>query len=152
MRASLVVAAARNFPMTALLLLLFVGGCHIQLVSEYDEDFVRTATGVQKEIGMMLQTLKNPPSGTDVSYQGSISAYNKISVDLNGLLILAGAHRNNEETVAQVKQMIQIFDEIPERHRTKSLSAAYLDLKQQTISRGFSLIIRTENDKKAGNG
>jgi hypothetical protein len=68
------------------------------------------------------------------------------------LLILAGAHRNNEETVAQVKQMIQIFDEIPERHRTKSLSAAYLDLKQQTISRGFSLIIRTENDKKAGNG
>ena len=120
MRGSLVVAWAQNLRITALLLILFVGGCHIQLVSEYDEDFVRTATGVQKEIGMLLQTLKNPPSGTDVSYQGNIPAYNKIIVDLNGLLILAGAHRNNEETVAQVKQMIQIFNELPERHRTKS--------------------------------
>jgi hypothetical protein len=73
------------------LILLVISGCHIKLVSDYDDNFVQAATTTQKEIGALLQTLKNPPPGTDATYKGNIAAYNKIDVDMNGLLVLASA-------------------------------------------------------------
>src|SRR5215213_6515024 len=91
---------ARSVPL--ILLLLITSACHIKIVSDYDEDFVKAATAAQKEITALLQDLRNPPSGYDVGYQSNIARYNTIRTDLNELLVLGGSHENNEPTVLQV--------------------------------------------------
>jgi hypothetical protein len=132
-------------------LLLVVGGCHIKLVSEYDDNFVQAATSTQKAIGTLLQTLKNPPSGTDVTYNGNIATYNKIDVDINGLLVLASAHQNNDATIAQVNRLVSMVRDLESLHKkTDALSPAFLTQEQQDMNTAFTLVIRTENNKRAG--
>src|SRR5882672_2138939 len=101
-------------------ILLVVSACHIKLVSDYDENFVQAATSTQKEIGALLQTLKNPPEGVSVTYKSNIVNYNKIHVDMNNLLMLASAHQNNDETIAQVNELISMVGDLENIHRTSN--------------------------------
>jgi len=133
------------------LLVLVISGCHLKLFSDYDDNFVQAATATQKEISSLLQTLKNPPVGTDVTYKGNIANYNKIDVGINNLLVLASAHQNNDATIAQVNRLAGMVRDLENLHsKSSSLSPAFLTQEQQDINTAFTLVIRTENDKKAG--
>jgi hypothetical protein len=134
----------------ALLLLIAASGCHIKLVSDYDEEFVKAASNTQKEISTLLQNLQKPPGGYDVSYKANISTYNKIDANLNNLAVLANSHEKNDETIAQVNAIGEMFHDLEKRHQTGPVSPAYLEIKQKDINLVTSIIIRTENDKKAG--
>jgi hypothetical protein len=134
---------------SSFMLLLLFCGCHIKLVSDYDDDFVKAATNVEKEISTFLQNMKNPVSGSNLTYSGNIATYNKIEVDLNGLLVLARAHENNDQTIAQVDQIIYLVSSLEKLHKSGPLSPAFVDQEQKDISLAISLVIRTENDKKA---
>ncbi len=142
------VSVSRGIVLT--LLCLAVSACHIKLVSDYDDEFIRAATSTQKEISTLLQKLKNPPAGSDITYKGNIEGYNKIDVDLDGLLVLAMAHQGNDQTVAQVKKIIGMVKDLENLHKNSTLSANFLIQEQQHISAAFAFVIRTENDKKAG--
>jgi len=52
---------------SSFMLLLLFCGCHIKLVSDYDDDFVKAATNVEKEISTFLQNMKNPVSGSNLT-------------------------------------------------------------------------------------
>jgi len=130
---------------------MIVAGCHVQLVSEYDEIFAMGAASTQKEIDGFLRNQRNPPSGADLTYEGSKSAYNQIEVDLDSLLVLAKSHPNNDPSINQVNAVIETVHGLEEVHRRHApLPAVFIDEKRQTLMIEFSSIIRTENDKKAG--
>lgn len=134
-----------------LLLLLTASACHIKLVSDYDDEFVKAATNTQKEISTLLQKLRNPAPGSDSTYKANIDAYNKINVDLDGLLVLAMSHQGNDASVAQVQKIIGMVRDLENLHRnSNTLSPAFLMQEQRDISTAFAFVIRTENDKKAG--
>jgi len=134
----------------AIILVLGVSGCHVQLVSDYDDDFVKAAASTQNEISTLLQNLQNPPSGYDVTYKGNIPNYNKIEVDLSGLDVLANSHQNNEPSIKQIESVVDMVHRLEKLHQAGPISKAYLEQKQKDINSAFSFVIRTENDKKAG--
>ena len=130
---------------------IVIAGCHVQLVSEYDEIFATAAASTQKEIDGFLQKQRNPPSGTDLTYEGNKSAYNEIEVDLDSLLVLAKSHPNNDPSINQVNAVIETVHGLADVHRGHTpLPADFIDEKRRTLMIEFSSIIRTENDKKAG--
>jgi hypothetical protein len=130
---------------------LLIAGCHVQLVSDYDEDFVKAAVSTEKEIDGFLQDQRNPPLGTDPSYDGNKTTYNKIEVDLDSLLVLARSHLNNDPSINQVTTAIDTFHGLENIHRRRGrLSIDFIDAKEQTFITEFSSMIRTENAKKAG--
>src|SRR5690242_17651579 len=120
---------ARSAPL--ILLVLLASACHIKLVSDYDEAFVNAAAATQKEIAALLQNLRNPPTGYDISYQANIAKYNEIRTDLNGLLVLASAHQNNEPTVAQVNSLISMVNDLEKLHSIRPPSPAFLEQGQK---------------------
>ena len=133
------------------LLLLTLAACHVTLVTSYDEQFVKNTVATETDIDTLLQTQRNPPKGTDTGYDTSVRAYNKIDVDLNGLLALAESHSNNADTIAQVNKLIELVQGLEKVHREEGqLGAAYINGKQQDLRVIFAAILRTENDKKAG--
>jgi hypothetical protein len=132
-----------------ILLLLAASACHIKLVSDYDENFVRAANATQKEITLLLQDLRNPPRDYKVGYQDNIANYNSIRADLNGMLVLASSHRDNEPTVDQVLSLIGMVNDLEKLHQSRQPSQAFLEQVQRDINTAFSIIIRTENAKKA---
>jgi hypothetical protein len=137
------------FRVSPIVLLLLVGACHIKLVSDYDDNFVKAAAVAENEISTFIQSMKNPAPGTNLTYAGNIATYNKIEVDLNSCLVLASSHENNVQTIAQINTVIDRVHAMAARHRAGPLSPAYLDQKQKDISLLISIVIRTENDKKA---
>ncbi|MBV9829059.1 MAG: hypothetical protein JO001_25845 [Alphaproteobacteria bacterium] len=133
------------------LVLLVVSACHIKLVSDYDDNFVQAAVSTEKEISTLLQNLRNPPIGTDITYKGNIANYNKVDVDMNHLAVLSSSHENNAASIAQVNKVIEIVHGLETLHRDNTtLSPAFVTQKQQDIDLAFAIVIRTENDKKAG--
>jgi hypothetical protein len=132
-----------------ILLLLITNACHIKLVSDYDENFIKAATDTQKEITVLLQNLRNPPSDYKVSYLDNILKYNNIRADLNGMLVLASSHQNNEPTVDQVISVIEMVNDLEKLHQSRQPSHAFLEQEQRDVNKAFSIIIRTENAKKA---
>ena len=131
--------------------LIFVAACHVQLVSDYDPEFVANAVEVQKEIDTLLQGQRNPVRGADLSYEASKPAYNKIEVDLSSLLARAQSHPDNDPTINQVKSLIETVHGLERIHqRDDHLPRAVIDIEQDTIRRDVSSIVRTENDKKTG--
>jgi hypothetical protein len=132
-----------------ILLLLITSACHIKLVSDYDENFIRATTTTQKEITILLQNLRNPPRDYKVDYQNNIANYNNIRADLDGMLVLASAHQNNEPTVDQVVSLIGMVNDLEKLHQSRQPSQAFLQQEQKDINMAFSIIIRTENAKKA---
>ena len=134
------------------LMLLTLTACHINLVAPYDDQFVKDAVTVQTDFDTLMQTLRNPPNGTDLGYNANKTAYNKIEVDLSGLLTRAQAHTNNQPIIDQVNKLTQVVRELEVTHkRDGHLPAAYLDEKQATVDQEIGIIIRTEIDKKALN-
>lgn len=143
------IRALRDFMLLSWLLLL--AGCHIQLVSDYDPQFVDQATEVEKEIDTLLQSQRNPVSGADLSYEASKPAYNKIEVDLNLLLTRAQSHDNNQQSIAQVEDLIGTVQAVENTHRRDNrLPLVLIANYQKSIRTDVSSIIRTENAKKAG--
>jgi hypothetical protein len=132
-----------------LLLLLATSACHIKLVSDYDENFIKAATATQKEITLLLQNLRNPPSDYKIGYQDNIAKYNSIRADLNEMLVLASSHQNNEPTVDQVVSLIGMVNDLEKLHQSRQPSQAFLEQEQRDINTAFSILIRTENAKKA---
>ena len=131
--------------------LILVAACHVQLVSDYDPEFVANAVEVQKEIDTLLQDQRNPVRGADLSYEASKPAYNKIEVDLSSLLARAQSHPDNDPTINQVKALIETVHGLERIHqRDNHLPRAVIDIEQDTIRRDISSIVRTENAKKAG--
>jgi hypothetical protein len=132
-----------------ILLLLTASACHIKLVSDYDENFIKAATATQREITVLLQSLRNPPSDYKTGYRDNIASYNSIRADLNGMLVLAGSHRNNEPAVDQVLSLMGMVNDLEALHQSRPPSPAFLAQVQRDINTAFSIIIRTENAKKA---
>jgi hypothetical protein len=131
--------------------LILVAACHIQLVSDYDEEFVKTASDIQKEIDTLLQNQRNPPKGADLSYEANKPAYNKIEVELSSLLALAQSHENNDPSIDQVKALIETVHRLEAIHeRDNRVPSAAINIEQNTIRTQISSIVRTENAKKAG--
>jgi len=131
--------------------LVLLAACHVQLVSDYDEELVKDATEVEKEIDALLQEQRNPVRGSDLSYEASKPAYNKIEVELHALLTRAQSHENNNETVSQVEALIKTVRLLEEIHqRDNRLPPATIGIQQDIIGRDISSIIRSENAKKAG--
>jgi hypothetical protein len=133
-------------------LLLSVAACHVQLVSDYDDQMVKDATAVQTDVDTLLQTELNPPKGTDTGYEASKPAYNKIAVDLDSLRTQAMSHPNNGPTIAQVDTLAKDIADLQALHmKDNTLGRAFIQQEQSDIATHVSLIVRTENDKKAGN-
>ncbi len=131
--------------------LILLAGCHIQLVSDYDEQFVKTASEIQKEVDTLLQDQRNPVKGADLSYEASKPAYNKIEVDLSSLLTLAQSHSMNDPTINEVNKLIDTVRGLERIHqRDNRLPPFVIDTEQAAIRDQISSIIRTENAKKAG--
>ena len=138
----------RSIPLVFAILLMV--GCHVELVSDYDEDLAKAVITTQKEIDSFLQSQRNPTSGTDITYDGNKGTYNKIQVDLNTLVVLARSHPNNDPTISQVNTVIESVHGLEDVHRQRGrLSPDYVDQKQKDLMMMFSSIIRTENAKKA---
>lgn len=135
--------------LSAAALLLLVAGCQVKLVSDYDENFVKAALDVARDVSALLQSQRNLLSEKDGSYATNLSAYNRIEVDLNTLLVLTNAHENNDPSVAQVHKLIETVHGLERLHQAGPLSPAYLAQKQDDIDREISILIRTENAKKA---
>jgi hypothetical protein len=131
--------------------LLLVSACHVGLVGDYDENFIKAATELEKEIDGFLQNLEYPPVPTaDLTYAGNIGTYNKLRVDLNALLVLARSHERNEPTINQVNALIRIVRGIEDVHKKQGkLSPGFIDSQREELLTAFTSIIRTENDKKA---
>ncbi len=143
------VFGARSFLVLGYLIL--VGACHIQLVSDYDEDFVKTASEIQREIDTLLQNQRNPPKGADLSYEANKPAYNKIEVELSSLLALAQSHENNDPSIDQVRALIETVHRLEAVHqRDNRIPPAAINIEQNTMRTQISSIVRTENAKKAG--
>ena len=131
--------------------LLLAAACHVQLVSDYDEEFVKTASEIQREIDTLLQNQRNPAKGADLSYEASKPAYNKIEVELSSLLALAQSHENNDPSIDQVKALIDTVHRLEAIHeRDNRIPPVAINIEQNTIRTQISSIIRTENAKKAG--
>ena len=134
----------------ALCATLFLAGCQVKLVPDYDEEFSKETIATQKEVASFLQGQINPTSTTDLTYEGNKATYNKIRVDLNTLFVLASSVEGNEATVDQVNTLIASMNELQERHQRQGrLSAGYLEEKQPALMKMFVVIIRTQNAKKA---
>ncbi len=140
---------ARSF--LVLCCLILVAACHVQLVSDYDEEFVKTASEIQREIDTLLQNQRNPPKGADLSYEANTPAYYKIEVELSSLLALAQSHENNDASIDQVKALIETVHQLEAIHeRDNRIPPAAINIEQNTIRTQISSIVRTENAKKAG--
>ena len=74
----------------ALCATLFLAGCQVKLVPDYDEEFNKATIATQKEVASFLQGQINPTSTTDLTYEGNKAAYNKIRVDLRELFFTDG--------------------------------------------------------------
>jgi hypothetical protein len=133
-------------------LLLSVAACHVQLVSDYDDQMVKDATAVQTDVDTLLQTELNPPRETDTSYEASKPAYNKIAVNLDSLRMQAMSHPNNGPTIEQVDALAKDVADLQALHmKDNTLGRIFIQQEQNDIATHVSLIVRTENDKKAGN-
>lgn len=139
-------------PAIGILGLLLLAACHTQLVAPYDDQFVKDAVTLQTDFDMMVETLKNPPPGTKLSYDANKFAYNKINTDLKVLETQARAHQNNDIMIKEVGIVAQQIKEVEAKHRDmKQLSPEYLDEKSQTVDQQIGILIRSEIDKKALN-
>jgi hypothetical protein len=133
-------------------LLLSVAACHVQLVSDYDDQMVKDATAVQTDVDTLLQTELNPPRETDTSYEASKPAYNKIAVNLDSLRMQAMSHPNNGPTIEQVDALAKDVADLQALYmKDNTLGRIFIQQEQNDIATHVSLIVRTENDKKAGN-
>ena len=133
-------------------LVLTLAACHINLVAPYDDQFVNDAVTVQTDFDTLIQTLRNPPNGTSVTYDANKASYNKINVDLSRLVTQAQTHTNNQPMIDQTTTLAGVVREVEATHRrTGHLSIAYLDDKQETLDQQIGIVIRTETDKKALN-
>jgi hypothetical protein len=134
------------------MLMLMLTACHVNLVAPYSDQVVRDAVAVQTDFDTLAQTLRDPPTGTNVGYDANKAAYNKINVDLTGLLTRAQANPNNQAMIDSINKLIAEVQKMEAEHKTNGhLSAAYLETKQATIDQQIAILIRTETDKKALN-
>lgn len=135
-----------------MIMLLTLTACHLNLVAPYDDQLVKDAVTLQTDYDTLAQTLRNPPNGANVEYDANKAAYNKINVDLSGLLTQAQAHTNNEAMIDLVDKLTKVVREMEADHKNKGrISIAYLDGKQATVDQQIGILIRTETDKKALN-
>src|SRR5271154_2421364 len=66
-------------------LVLTLAACHINLVAPYDNQFVKDAVTVQTDFDTLVQTLRNPPNGTNVTYDANKASSTKVKLALTGL-------------------------------------------------------------------
>ncbi len=134
------------------LVLLTLAACHINLVAPYDNQFAKDAVTVQTDFDTLVQTLRNPPNGTNVTYDANKASYNKVNVDLSRLLTQAQTHTNNQSIIDQATKLAGVVREVEATHKREGhLSTDYLDDKQGTVDQQIGILIRTETDKKALN-
>ena len=113
--------------------------------------FLKTTIEIEKEISSFIGNLKNPTGDLKISYEDSISKYNKVYFDLNELLLMAKSRLNNDPTIRQVELLIEMIDDLKNLHSKQQPSLKFLEQEQKDLRTALGIIIRTENSKLYGN-
>jgi hypothetical protein len=130
--------------------LMMISGCQVHRVAPYDAQFVSDAVTLQTDYDVLAYTLRNPPPGTKLTYDGNKAAYNRINADLNVLATQAGAQDQNQRMVEEVQIVAATVREMETTHqRQGTLSPDFVQEKAATVDQQIGILIRSENDKRA---
>jgi hypothetical protein len=141
---------------TLLAVALSLCGCHITLISDYDDTFDQEATTAQKDVDALLQKIiNNPqprqPNFTAETYSADKDAYAKIDNELDALLVRAQAHQSNTGTIDSVNRIMHSFSLIEAEHKTKT--AIHIEAVRNELTlmnHEFTALIAQELLKKQG--
>ncbi|HEY1606814.1 MAG TPA: hypothetical protein VGF77_14575 [Allosphingosinicella sp.] len=132
---------------------LALSGC-VTLVSNYDEKIDDMATGLQREIGMEIETLGSQDK-PDCLYPNHIAFYRAARVDVSALAVRASAHELNSQTIQQIEDLKGALDDLEKLHQIATRADRCMRPEEfSDIQRGFDqisgAIIRLELAKKRG--
>jgi hypothetical protein len=133
---------------------LALSGCHIALVSAYDDTLNQQMVTAQHDVDTLLETMVETTSPADntktaVTYAAQLTTYVNLNVELDAMLVRANARANNGPTVDAVTKLQTIFKRFQARHSAESaLSVAYIQDTQMILDQGFSAAMAQELLKK----
>lgn len=105
MKKKLIVSKSISNVFALLALLLFVSGCAVHLMSDYDEQTDKSVTALQKKIDAFLVKLESEHDVSRCTYAKNSDFYSSVDVDVNSIVVRAGAMQKNEQTLAQLAEL-----------------------------------------------
>lgn len=132
--------------------LLASSGCTIRLVSEYDKEFDRSITQLQKKSELFLTRLENTVGEPASSYQNNKKFYREVEAELNTLFVRAQAKPRNELTVDHLKELRTLYGKLEKFHQKKDqdIKPKYINQIRRSLQRQFRGILKFELKKKRG--
>lgn len=127
--------------------LLFINGCTIQLVSQYDEKTDSAITSIHKEISDFLvdQPLPDPPGETPEA----ITFYKTTHSHIKELKLRANAIPNNDLTLQQIDLLDQDITLLENLDKLGHTAIAH-KLAQDAIDIACGAMLKLELAKKRG--
>ncbi len=133
--------------LTAMLVMLSLSGCGLQLISTYDERSVEQMERLSMAVERFYTTL-DYSTAKERTYKKYKSAYIDIHVRLQILLASQQARPLNELTVKQVKIFESLWQEDEASHKKNdTISNFIIERRQQQYRRIFQAMITGEESK-----
>jgi hypothetical protein len=129
----------------ALGLLLLIGGCHVTLISPYDEATDKGVSAIQRSVQALTSELDQSPVPTYASTRGH---YDGIRAELGALQVRNGARQQNELTVRQLGDLKAILDKLEELHKTDKLIQPMIGPSRDALEQALRAILKLELAKK----
>ena len=132
----------------ASLVVLALAGCSVQYVSRYDAETERSITGIQRQVEMLLETIRSSIGTPEAEYENFVDAYRQLSVDAAMLSTRAQAIDLNSITVEQTELLIGWLDNLEALHKEGLDEPEVLDVLRQQAELIFVAMLRFELAKK----
>jgi hypothetical protein len=139
----------RRLPLIFLILALLVQGCHVFLISGYDEVTDKAATELQKKTTEFFIKLERNIGKTEASYESNKKFYDDFRVELSSLKVRADAVEKNKIVQDQIAELNKMIDSLEALHKIGFATAEQLKPLKQPFDSAFTAIIKFQLALKA---
>lgn len=154
----------RTFPLGAVLFVaVWLAGCQVTLVSEYDADTDQAVTALQSGVAKHLATLEQlatatagAPKHPDCEFARYADAYAGFAAQAHVLVVRNEARPKNDLTVQQLRLLSDsLTNALPVLHQTADggcMTAGAVVAARETLDQNFRAILKLELAKKSYRG
>jgi hypothetical protein len=133
---------------------LFISGCTVTLVSNYDEQTDANVTALQKKLETYFLKLDGA-SYPDCSFAANKAFYDEVTIQLSSAQVRANAIPKNDITVQQLDALSKAIDDLESVQKLRDGKASCLPAEIVKIDRTmfnsiFTAILKFELAKKRG--
>lgn len=140
-------------PLALVLLIIFITGCSVKLISDYDQLIDQYATELQSEIETFLIKMERSAGTPEGSYAENIGFYDQIQGTLATLLLRAETIAQDKTVAEQIVLLQKNLENLRQLHEgrgEKGLTAELTGSMRVAFNTQFKAIVKLQNALKRG--